>query len=84
MENHNTIRKITFNPLDYASMMELMENHEKFPSMLVGENESGEMTELHVYSDHILLVTYQHNNWLRKNYYWSDGTTEEIFDGKWE
>ena len=85
MENRNTITEMVFNPLDdFASMKKLMENHKEYPTMLIGRNENGETTELHILSDHILLVTYQNNHWIRKNYYWEDGTTEELFKGKWE
>ena len=84
MENRNTISEIVFDPTDFTSMENLMRNHEKYSTMLMGNNGDGETTELHILSDHILLVTYQNNHWIRKNYYWADGTMEELFEGKWE
>ena len=88
MENQKTIPEIIFNPLNLASMMELTKelakNHNGYDTMLVGRNIDEETMELHILSDHIVIVTYQHNHWIRKNYYWTDGTVEEIFDGKWE
>ena len=37
-----------------------------------------------VAKDRIDVVTFQSNGWTRRNVYWRDGTTEELFEGKWK
>ena len=33
-----------------------------------------------IFKDCISVSTYQHNDWIRKNVYWRDKTTEELFE----
>ena len=49
--------------------------------ILHGINDSGEDVIIQRMSDDcILLTTCQSNNWLRKNYYYVDGTVEEMYE----
>ena len=49
-----------------------------------GENHSGENIAVSVFRDRIVVNTEQSNGFVRVNTYWTDGTIEETFDGKWE
>ena len=84
MKKPTPIHDISFNPLDWEGMIKLMENHKEHAELLIGTNDNGETITLYITHDNILLVTYQNNHWIRHNYYWMDGTTEEIYDCKWE
>ena len=48
--------------------------------ILHGINDSGEDVIIQRMGDCILLTTCQSNNWLRKNYYYIDGTVEEMYE----
>ena len=74
---------ISVNPMDRRSIIALMDKHgdSKFP--LFGENEDGESVIISICHDSVTVETFQSNGWLRKNIYNRDGTTEELFDGKW-
>ena len=68
--------------LDY--LQTLMDKYgESTDEDFFGKNQNGEDIRIAIHPDRIILVTYQENGWVRKNYYWADGTTEELFDGKW-
>lgn len=50
-------------------------------NLLSGKNTDGENVILQRLSrDCILLITCQDNGWLRKNYYYEDGSTEETYE----
>lgn len=52
--------------------------------MLFGENSNGEKQEISIKTDNILLTTYQHNGFIRKNEYDKSGKcVGEFFDEKW-
>ena len=69
--------------LDY--LIKLMDKYgETTDEDFYGENQHGEFISIAIWPDNIILTTYQDNGWIRKNYYWRDGTIEEIFDGKWD
>lgn len=46
-------------------------------------NSNGEEVTVIVRSDSVEVTTFQHNRWVRQNIYWTDGTVEEMFDGRW-
>lgn len=49
--------------------------------ILSGVNSEGENVILSVAGeDCVCLITAQHNNWVRKNYYYADGTVEELYE----
>lgn len=47
-------------------------------------NDEGELNFVEIFSDSILVRTYQHNGWTRINQLRYDGTSEELFDGRWD
>ena len=73
---------IEFNPNDIRGMRHLMDTYGESDTMKPGINELGEKVMLSIFEDRIVVVTYQHNKWIRKNIYHYDGTREELFEGK--
>lgn len=69
----------TIDPEDYECLVSLMDRHEEFEQMLLGENGNGEVVCINIYDDKISTATIQKNGWIRTNTYWRDGTTEEHF-----
>ena len=65
---------------DFGALKELMKNHEKYSSSLVGENENHESVVIGIYADCIVTETLQNNGWTRKNVLWDDGTIEELYE----
>lgn len=64
---------------------QLMKEYGNSFADFIGENEDGEMVMMAIYTDKIIVTTYQNNHWVRKDYYDSDGNYEaEMYDGKWE
>ncbi len=72
-----------FDPSDYKAMLDLMDEKGDSDTLFLGSNENMEDTTISISRDKIVYVTFQNNGWVRKNVYWRDGTTEEIFDGRW-
>jgi len=68
---------------DTNRLKEIMAEHGDSQFPFYGENEDGEIISISVFHDRIVLVTEQENGWIRKNFYYPDGTMEELFDGKW-
>lgn len=73
-----------FDPFDLRGMCKLMDEYGDSDTMFSGTNENGEDVRFSIFHEKIVVVTNQHNGWVRKNIYWRDGTREELFDGKWE
>lgn len=73
---------ITIDPTDYDSIIEVMDSNAGMSGN--GKNEEGEDIMVEVETDYVCVTTFQHNHWIRLNYYWRDGTTEEVYDGKWD
>lgn len=69
--------KINFN--NFERMVSLMDEHEKYPEYMWGENEKGEVTWASINEDSITMYTAQHNNRTRVNVCWRNGTKEEYF-----
>ncbi len=80
MEN----KTIPINPKNYAALVELMDHEKDYSSVLVGTNENGEDTITTIEKDYIEVETNQNNGWIRRNVYWRDGTTEELYNGHWK
>lgn len=76
--------KIEFDTSDRAGMLNLMAQYGDSEEMIFGDNERGESIQLSIFTDHIVLVTMQHNGWVRKNIYHRDfNEVEEIYEGRW-
>lgn len=74
---------IKFDPADLDGMRKLMEEYGDSETAKFGRNELGEDVSISIFRDKIIVVTYQSNGWVRKNIYYPDGWSEEIFDGKY-
>ena len=77
LEDSRTL-KIDFD--DFDAMRELMRNHEKYDTSLIGENGNHESVVIGIYADCIVTETLQDNGWTRKNVLWDDGTIEELYE----
>ena len=71
-----------FQDIEYLN--ELMEKYGDSESPFFGKNQNDEHVIISICKDFICVETWQHNGWVRKNFYHSDGTVEELFDGKIE
>ena len=71
---------IDINLADLEASRELMHEYgdSKFPFW--GENSDGEHTMISIFNDRIVMVTYQHNDWIRNDTLYYDGTLEETFE----
>lgn len=77
--------KLYFDPSDRVGMLNLMAQYGESEEMMFGENEQEETSQLSIFSDHIVLVTMQHNGWVRKNIYYRDSCdTEELYECRWK
>ena len=76
--------KIKFDPSDLKSMRKLMDECGNCYAPFMGVNDDNEGTTTSVYSDKIIVVTFQKNGWTRKNIYYYDGSSDELFEGKWD
>ena len=64
---------------------QLMKEYGDSDSAFLGHNEGGELVEMSVCPDEIIVRTFQDNGWVRVNYYDENGLPNgETFDGKWE
>ena len=64
---------------------QLMREYGDSTADFIGKNEDGELVTMAIYTDKIIVTTYQNNHWVRKDYYDNDGFYEaEMYDGKWE
>lgn len=62
----------------------LMKEYGNSTTDFIGENEDGETVAMAIYTDKIIVTTYQNNHWIRKDYYDKDGYYEaEMYEGKW-
>lgn len=75
--------EITVDSTDLPGMIKTMDEYGDMQYPLFGQNDEGERVMISIYHDKIIIVTYQSNHWIRKNYYYRDGMREELFDGKW-
>lgn len=82
----NTKKTLVVN--DWGSRKErdaIMEEYGDSEFPFFGKNQNDEDIEIHVSKESIVLVTYQKNKWIRKNYFYKgEFYTEELFEGKWE
>lgn len=59
----------------YESLNELLGTSEQ----LFGKNSNGENVIVNRGDDCVYTETFQSNDWVRTNYYYEDGTVEELF-----
>lgn len=71
---------IEFNPHDLKGMRRLMDEHGHSKSTFPGENENGERVHISIFPDKIVIATFQTNDWIRKNTYYRDGSSDETFE----
>ena len=70
---------VEFRTDDLKSMIDLMARHEEFKFPLSGVNSDGEKYLVSINKDNITIQTFQHNDWVRENIYYADGTVEELY-----
>ena len=63
-----------------SKMIEVMKHHKDFPLPISGINQDGENLIISINPHNITIQTCQHNDWLRTNVYYDDGTTEELYE----
>lgn len=73
------VPEIKIDPTDYPSLVEIMDNYSHLDYMLFGKDSQGQSVTTSIWSDYILVDTLQNNGWTRRNVYWRDGDTEELF-----
>lgn len=83
VENVETDDVLSFNSRDLEGMCKIMDDYHSYDYPFFGKNQYGEDTTISVFDDKIIVLTYQSNRWVRKNYYYRDGSSEETFEGKW-
>lgn len=83
VENIETDAVLYFDSRDLEGMRKIMDDYHSYEYPFIGKNQDGEDTTLAVFKDTIVLLTYQSNRWVRKNYYYRDGSSEETFEGRW-
>ena len=64
---------------------ELMKKYGESDTAYMGHNEDGELVMVSIYTNELIVVTYQSNHWIRKDVYDENGEySEELYDGRWE
>lgn len=76
-------KTVSFDSTDLPGMIHLMDRHAEFDEMLFGRTEDNEDMHISINKDNITTTVFQNNHWIRRNVYYRDGTSEELFDGKW-
>lgn len=86
MQNEKNKQPLTFifDPSDFKGMLKLMDEKCDSETMFLGENTEMEDTTISIFRDKIVYVTYQNNGWVRRNIYYRDGSSEELYDGRWD
>lgn len=74
---------IRVDPNDWDSMLALMEKADEFLSSYMGTNNEGELIQIKVSHDNISVDMYQQDGHIRRNIYYKDHTSEELFEGRW-
>ena len=70
---------------DLEGMIALMDELGSEPDTIYsGVNERGETLHISIFPDKISVLVFQGNGWLRRSVYHHDGTSEEIYEGRWE
>ena len=78
-------RHIELDTDDRESLVVLMDElGSETDTFYSGVNESGETLHISIFPDKISVLVFQGNGWLRRSVYHRDGTSEEIYEGRWE
>ena len=81
----NTDRDIKLDTDDRESLVALMDElGSETDTFYSGVNESGETLHISIFPDKISVLVFQGNGWLRRSVYHRDGTSEEIYEDRWE
>lgn len=80
MARYDSGQQILFNPSSLEDMIALMDTFGDSETMFPGKNEEGELVFISIFPDKIVTSTMQHNNWTRKNIYYRDGSSEELYE----
>lgn len=73
------MKKIAIDYSDMKQMIGLMNRHNEFNTVLVGENTEGERTYTSINENNVTVETHQSNGWIRTNVFHRDGTAEELY-----
>lgn len=76
--------QISFDSTDLAGMIKIMDEHGGSEYPFRGKNQDQEDITISVFKDKIVTITYQSNGWTRKNVYYRDGVSEELFPERWD
>lgn len=74
---------IKFDPEDLEGMRKIMEKYGDIDCSLGGENQDGEDIEISISKSSIVVVTFQKDGFVRKNFFGMDGKQGETFEGRW-
>ena len=72
--------EIFFDPHDHHDMLDLMDKYGGSSTMFPGQNENDEPVYISIFYDKIVTMTSQSNGWTRKNIYYRDGSSEELYE----
>ena len=61
-------------------MLDLMDKYGGSSTMFPGQNENDEPVYISIFYDKIVTMTSQSNGWTRKNIYYRDGSSEELYE----
>ena len=83
--DESTKKNIKLDTDDRESIVALMDElGSETDTFYSGVNESGETLHISIFPDKISVLVFQGNGWLRRSVYHRDGTSEEIYEGRWE
>lgn len=83
--DESTKKNIKLDTDDRESLVALMDElGSETDTFYSGANESGETLHISIFPDKINVLVFQDNGWLRRSVYHRDGTSEEIYEGRWE
>ena len=69
--------------MGYHDYLDLTEEFKREDFPVVGLNENGERVVIDRYDgdeSYFKVTTYQNNNWIRINYFYKDGSVDEIYE----
>lgn len=70
---------------DLKGMIALMDERgsDTDDAVYSGVNQNGDTLHISIFPDKISIRVFQENGWLRRSVYYRDGTSEEIYEGRW-
>lgn len=76
--------KLSIDLSDLIGSRKLMDELGDSKTFFVGHNEYGETTHTSISHESIVMETFQDNGWLRQDWLYYDGTTCEIYKGRYD